>query len=125
MARQPKTQQAILQLLTQEHLLTAPEIVERLAKNQTAVNKTTVYRAVEKLLTAGTLCKILLKDDVPSYELRADHHDHFICERCGRIEKIACQQINLPNLEGKTVDHHHLTLYGVCERCAASSSDYK
>ncbi|MEX0896234.1 MAG: transcriptional repressor [Patescibacteria group bacterium] len=118
MARQPKTQQAIIEILQRSHLLTAPQLVETLEKQDAAVNKTTVYRAIEKLLEKGILCKQLIHGDVPSYELRSDHHDHFICEACQSCEKIPCVTITMPELAAqKKVDHHHTAIYGLCENC--------
>lgn len=114
MARLPQTQQAIVTLLEKEHLLSAPQIFAKLNKLGIVLNKTTVYRAIDKLLADGTVCRQVFGTSVPTYELRDDHHDHFICERCGRVEKIECNHRISARSASFKVNHHHETLIGSC-----------
>lgn len=107
----------ILDLLKQKHVLTAPDIVGRLKVKGDVYNKTSVYRALEKLLEEGIVCKQMFRQNDVFYELRADHHDHFVCESCDKIEKIPCQQMIVPTNIG-TISHHHSTWYGVCVKCS-------
>lgn len=106
----------ILTLLKHKHLLTAPNIVGRLKIKGDAYNKTSVYRALDALLYEGKICKQLFKDNNVYYELRSNHHDHFVCELCEKIAAIPCQQIIVPTNLG-TVSHHHATWYGICTQC--------
>ncbi len=119
MSRTPRTQAAILDLLAHKHALSALEIAEQLKVDGEAVNKTTVYRAVEKLLEQGILCSQVLEGTTAVYELRGDHHDHLICEKCGRVSVIECL-VRLPNdVDGFHVGHHHLSVYGICKLCTS------
>ena len=118
MPRTAHAQEAILKLLAEHHVLSAPQIVEHLHAEGNDLNKTTVYRSLERLLEHGTLCRTLLQEEIPVYELRDHHHDHLICQRCGKIQSVACQT-QLPDHFGEfSVDHHHLTIFGRCASCS-------
>jgi Fur family transcriptional regulator, ferric uptake regulator len=110
----------ILQLLKKHHFLSVPQLVEKLHKNGTNVNKTSVYRTIESFLADDIVCQQTFQNEVV-YELQEDHHDHLYCTNCGRVEKTDCYIEATPTqkLNGFQVDHHHLTLYGKCEDCAA------
>lgn len=109
--------QLILKTLGQQHLLSAPELVEQLHRQGRTVNKTSVYRALDKLLEQNLLCQHNLQDDSIVYELRTDHHDHIVCTSCGRIQKADCPVTIPTNVSGYLTNHHHLTLYGICPSC--------
>lgn len=122
MSRPPVVQQHILSLLEEHHTLKVPEIVDLLNKNGLRFNKTSVYRALDQLLEQGKVCRQMLTSDTPTYELRAHHHDHLICEECGTVQVVSCVA-NIPSeIEGFLVGHHHLTAYGVCEACRAAGN---
>lgn len=106
------------QLLTQHHLLTANQLIDLLHTQGEIYNKTSIYRALEKMLAEGKICKHTFQENESAYELRTHHHDHLICNHCGKIETIHCV-VQLPSaLHGFTVDHHHLTFFGTCAECA-------
>jgi len=109
--------QNIVSLLQQHHLLTAPQLLDKIHAQGQHANKTTVYRALDKLLAKGELCKHnLLANDIV-YELRGHHHDHLVCENCGLIKVVSCQ-LDTPSLiEGFTITHHHVTFFGRCTDC--------
>jgi Fur family ferric uptake transcriptional regulator len=108
---------AITELLHRHHLMSAPELVTKLHDQSRKVNKTTVYRALEKLETSGVICKHNLHDNELVYELRHHHHDHLICTNCGKVEAADCQIQLPPEVSGFSVDHHHLSIYGLCATC--------
>lgn len=107
----------ILALLQVEHLLSAAAIVERLAELHQSYNKTSVYRALERLLQKGQLCQQHLGENGISYELRSAHHEHLQCENCGAVEAVECSFIHPPSLNGFRISHHHLTYLGICQDC--------
>lgn len=116
MPRQPLTRQHIVQLLTEQHTLTGPQIIEHLGERGQEVNKTSVYRAIEKMLEDSVICRHSFTESTPSYELRDHHHDHAVCERCGRVQVVECQTPQ-PEILGFEVTHHHATYFGRCARC--------
>lgn len=118
LGRKPVTQAHIIHLLEENHLLSAPDIVKKMNADGTSVNKTSVYRALDKMLAAEIICKQIFGSDVVMYELRENHHDHFVCENCGKIEVVACTSHPHMTTNNLIVNHHHMTLFGFCESCS-------
>ncbi|HEX9817498.1 MAG TPA: transcriptional repressor [Patescibacteria group bacterium] len=107
----------LMAILKLEHLLSAPEILIKLQTLDQSYNKTSVYRALDRLLTKGILCQHQLADDGLVYELRSGHHDHLQCEVCGRLEVVACALPTPDSIQGFKLSHHHLTYLGTCPTC--------
>lgn len=118
LGRKPIVPSRITELLAEHHLLSATQILEKLSDTGPAVNKTTVYRSLDKLLAEGTVCKQLFAQDVVLYELRSTHHDHLVCESCGSVEAVPCASSPQVSKPGFTITHHHLTVFGSCENCS-------
>ena len=118
MARQsePLTE-LILELLREKHLMTAPQIVESFADQGTHYNKTSVYRALEKLLAQNEICKLNLGKNDIQFELRSHHHDHLVCTSCGNITSVERNSDTDKQIGNFKVDHHHATYFGECEHC--------
>lgn len=114
---QPPLDQLITKLLQSEHFLSAPKLLEALEKTGVTANKTSIYRSLDKLLASGTVCKLNLQGNDIVYELTDHHHDHAVCESCGSVQTVACQHPSFTELTNFTVNHHHLTLYGLCQKC--------
>jgi len=107
----------ILTALRSEHILTAPQLVELINQGDREYNKTSIYRALEKLSEDGLICKHSFGDNNIWYELRDSHHDHIVCTECSKVEAVHCQLDQPTRLKKYHIDHHHLTLYGVCPDC--------
>jgi Fur family transcriptional regulator, ferric uptake regulator len=110
----------IRQLLERHHLLAAPEILSKLEKSQRRYNKTSVYRALDRMLADDLVCKHSFGSNSVYYELRGHDHDHLVCTRCGEItasESILPSPITLPDF---TADHAHVTVFGVCGNCSSN-----
>jgi len=117
MSRTPILPNIIIELLTKNHLLSVTQILELLEKNQTQFNKTSVYRALDKLLSEEKVCKQSFGGGEFVYELRAHHHDHAICNKCEKIIAIECDNHEHKEISGFKISHHHKTLYGLCNNC--------
>lgn len=113
----------ILELLTTHHLLSPLDMVTLLDTGKTGYNKTSVYRALEKLQTAGVICKHTFATNEAVYELREHHHDHLVCSQCGRISTAECHITVPEDIDGFKVDHHHLTLFGKCYNCVLQNDN--
>ncbi len=107
----------IAALLASSHLLSALDLVRLLDTGESGYNKTSVYRALDKMLATGQVCKHTLGGAEAVYELRDHHHDHLFCTNCGRITTAECQTTVPAEINGFQVQHHHLTLYGLCFDC--------
>lgn len=118
MARTAIIPKKILSLLEKNHLLSASQMIEEFEKTGESYNKTSVYRALEKLLEQGKICRENFSESEAVYELRSDHHDHAVCTNCETVQAVPCVQHSKRKVAGFQVDHHHTTLYGLCDNCA-------
>ena len=109
----------IVELLSTHHLLSAHQILELLLGQKRHFNKTSVYRALEQLVTAELICPQHFLEAETVYELRAHHHTHLVCEQCGSVAAADCKFSEPKNIDGFQVTHHHVTLMGLCQNCAA------
>ncbi len=104
--------------------LSAQQLVERL---QSQMNKSTVYRILERLVDDGILHSFTGKDGLSWYALshsdqNADlddlqqTHSHFQCKNCGKTE---CLHINvpIPEVSDHCVESVSLLLVGKCAEC--------
>lgn len=86
------------------------------------VNKTTVYRQIEKLLNDNLIIEVELGDGKKRYELKnLDHHHHLVCKKCGRLEDIRLNEKVILNEVSKKskfkVENHSLEFFGICVNC--------
>ena len=104
--------------------VSVPEICKVVSRVVPSLNKTTVYRTLERLEKEGLIESIMLQEGVIHYELKTHdddhHHHHFVCQSC---EKIFCLSGCLPNMnrllpKGFKLVGHDLTLRGICRDCA-------
>ena len=106
--------------------LSAPEILERLEKSKLSVNKTTVYRELEFLMSKKVVQEIDLLDGLKRYEFsdsEGSHHHHLVCSSC---KKILCVDMHndldsiekqLNRLYGFKIHSHVLEFFGTCMKC--------
>lgn len=104
--------------------LTAEDLYAEVKAVDPAVGQATVYRTLKLLDDAGVARAVNFGDGVARYEheLGHEHHDHLICEQCGRnIEvldpKIEKLQEALAKKHGFTLTGHKMYLYGLCADC--------
>ncbi|HRN96206.1 MAG TPA: transcriptional repressor [Candidatus Levybacteria bacterium] len=109
---------------TQKSPLSVPELLELLKEKNTTVNKTTLYREVEKLVNHDILKEVYFKSDKVRYELsNAPHHHHIVCVECKRVDDISMpkdvltQEKKIKNLLNYKVLDHSLEFFGVCKSC--------
>lgn len=117
MARTAILPKKIVTLLKNNHFLNVAQILELLEKNGEKYNKTSVYRALEKLQENDLVCKQTFGENEAKYELRADHHDHAICTNCEKVIPVECHTHLEQKIPGFHQNHHHTTIYGVCDSC--------
>ena len=101
----------------------AHEIYRRVHKKLPRISLATVYRNLHTLVEEGKIRTLLLGDQVARYDPETREHDHFICERCGRVSNVflkRARRIDLSPLarDGYVVTTHNLTVYGMCRVCA-------
>ncbi len=122
-----KTQQreTILNIfLSSESHLNVDELIDRVRATDSSIGNSTVYRTVNILLECGVAQQVRLRDDVRHIEpVRQDeHHDHFICEECGRTLEffdatLELTQNTVSSRYGFKATRHSLKIFGICREC--------
>lgn len=125
-SRNTRQRSVILKILEgSQNPVSAPAILAAAQKLSPSLNKTTVYRTLERLVDERLAEAIMLKEGVVHYELRhpsacGHHHHHFVCSDCERIFCIdGCAssfEVLLPR--GFKLQSHEITLRGLCKGCA-------
>lgn len=105
-----------------------PLDVDSVASNMgTKAHLATVYRTLEKFVSAGILEKVDFQEGKFRYEFMHDHHHHAICNSCGKVEDVEDKGIeviesSIKSKTGFTVTRHALELFGLCNKCQRSNS---
>ena len=123
--RNSKQRDCILYILHENintHL--SPEDILRLAKTKCKdASIASIYRILSFLEQTRVVNAIEIDESGKKYELNTkQHHDHFICTKCGniiefsddRLEKL--QEEIISNLNSQIL-FHELNIYGICPIC--------
>mgnify|MGYP000253120837 CR=1 FL=1 len=102
--------------------VSAIELIKRL---DSKLNKTTVYRVLDKLEDDGVLHSFLGKNGIKWYAKcntctnlkHFDVHPHFQCLRCGKVECLEIK-VDLPNIPNRQVNVFQVLIQGHCESCS-------
>ncbi len=100
------------------------EIEDRLHAQGVAMDRVTVYRALDWLLAHGLAHKLAGEDRTWRFtgaQVAHGSHPHFECRACGRLSCL--EQVRAPSVErvprGYRVEHAELRLRGLCPACSA------
>ncbi|MGE4553047.1 MAG: Fur family transcriptional regulator [Desulfovibrionaceae bacterium] len=104
--------------------VSSEDLYERVKARDASIGQATVYRTLKLLADSGLASCVSFGDGVTRYEplWGQEHHDHLICEACGRNleildERIEILQEELAEHYGFTLSHHKMYLYGLCPDC--------
>ena len=88
------------------------------------VSRATVYRTLEILVKNNFIRKLNLGDGRSRYEIKinSQHHDHLICNECGKIFEFVDLEIEKLQIEvaksyGFALKRHIHQLFGICSKC--------
>lgn len=112
----------ILQILedSETRHLTAEAIYRELLDSGEEIGLATVYRVLTQFETAGLVSRLHFEGNQAVFELdRGGHHDHIICNQCGRVEEfldetIEQRQRKVALEHGFEIQDHALVIYGDC-----------
>lgn len=114
----------ILQFLEhspQKHM-SAEEVYKSMLESGEDIGLATVYRVLTQFETAGLITRHHFEGGHSVFELdEGSHHDHIVCENCGRIEEfydevIEQRQKEIAKEHNFTITSHAMILYGRCDR---------
>ncbi len=103
--------------------LSAEDVYKALIEADEDVGLATVYRVLTQFETAGLVERHHFEGGSSVFELKsADHHDHIVCNGCGRVEEffdqlIENQQEAIAKKFGFTITDHSMYLCGLCPDC--------
>ncbi|MEZ4530892.1 MAG: Fur family transcriptional regulator [Thermomicrobiales bacterium] len=120
----------ILSILeTADSHLTADEVIQRLGPMSSVLNRSTVYRTLERFRDAGIVSETDLGGGVRVFELLAvQKHHHLICHQCnGMIEMddaaVDSMRMSIRAQYGFEPQVDHLAIWGLCAVCADTGRD--
>ncbi|MBP2830858.1 transcriptional repressor [Aquimarina sp. U1-2] len=104
-----------------QHTMSAEDIMDAMPIK---VNKTTIYRILDRFVAKGEVHFITVKNGKAHYALcnqcgvshQIHNHIHFECQVCNEV---TCQPNTLliPDLEGFTVKETQFLVIGICNKC--------
>lgn len=104
--------------------LSSEELYAKVKRRDKSVGQATVYRTLKLLNESGLIEPLDFADGVTRYEMSygESHHDHLICEKCGKNieifdETIEHRQEELAKEHGFKLLRHKMYLYGICSDC--------
>jgi len=107
---------------------TAESLVVELARNDSSVNSSTVYRALEALERIGLVRHAHLGATGPTYHIAVESpHIHLHCNSCGRILSVGVAEADafvrqLLARTGFEADITHAAIFGRCRDCLVAAS---
>jgi Fur family ferric uptake transcriptional regulator len=116
----------VVELLGREDCcLSAQEIHDRLRADGERIGIASVYRALEGLDELDLVQRVDLGDGVSRFERadpRGDHHHHFVCGDCGKVEPFADSALEaalerVAGGRGYDLAAHDVVLRGACGDC--------
>ena len=115
----------ILQVLENSSIqhVSAEDVYKMLIAADEEIGLATVYRVLTQFEQAGLVARHNFEGGHSVFELsKEDHHDHIVCQKCGKItefsdEKIEIRQSEVAKSLGYTLLDHNLNMYGLCPDC--------
>ncbi len=102
---------------------TAQDIVDAMTRARVPLGRATIFRTLDLLAELGVVAQLHRQDGSHTYTVCGiDHHDHFICRICGRVQEVESCVVQ-PQLERLArslplhIEGHRLEFYGRCEAC--------
>lgn len=101
----------------------AEDVYKKLLELGEDVGLATVYRVLTQFETAGLVSRQHFEGGHSVFELNeGSHHDHLVCEKCGRVEEfieeiIETSQQRVADKFGYKMTDHSLYIYGICPAC--------
>lgn len=120
--RKTKSVESILnEFNTNTEAISAKKLIEQLDYK---LNKTTIYRVLDKLEEDGVLQCFIGKNGLKWYAKCKDYssnnhqdvHPHFQCSDCGKVDCLDVS-ITIPKIPNRKIEFSQLLIQGKCEEC--------
>lgn len=114
--------------------VSVPEITDHLAHAGNPVNKTTVYRYLDRLEEEGLVIRYTAEDGRhAAYQYvgesnTCDEHLHLKCLSCGQVSHLECGFMDeiaehMQKDHGFQIECRNSVIYGYCARCRAKEKN--
>jgi len=102
----------------------AISVVELVKRLESSLNKTTVYRVLDRLEDDGIVHSFLDKNGLKWYAKcdgcsssgHLDTHPHFQCIECGKVDCLTIK-VSIPVIPNREVKVSQVLIQGKCETC--------
>ncbi len=128
--RLTKPLKILVNILAESQFILNPTEVYSLAKKiYPKIGLVTVYRAMEKMESAGLIERVHMPDGCQSFFQAREGHQHLlICLNCGKAEYFEGEDLHLffqeiSTQNGYQIRNHWLQLFGICEICQNQNSN--
>ena len=119
-----KTQSVDVLLAEFQNNTNAVSAIDLIKRLDSTLNKTTVYRVLEKLEDDGVLHSFLDKNGIRWYATcknctkskHLDSHPHFQCLSCGKVECLSID-VQIPKIPNREIVVSQILIQGKCEEC--------
>lgn len=120
-----KEREEILQgILSMKGHFDTEELLIHLRKQHCKASLASIYRTIPLLIQSGLIEEVIKTEKQARYELKygKEHHDHMICERCGKLIEFRSENLErLQNEIAQSYDfvpvNHILEIRGYCREC--------
>jgi Fur family ferric uptake transcriptional regulator len=120
--RKTKSVTKLLQIFEEKN--EAKSVVNIITLVKDEMNKTTVYRILDRLEQDGIIHSFNGKDGLKWYakcegcsdRYHSDKHPHFQCTECDKVECLSIE-IKIPSIKNHKVNSTNILLMGQCEVC--------
>ena len=105
----------------------AQELYDRVRKKHAYIGRATVFRSLDRLVSAGLAQRLERPGHVSAYVwCEPGHHHHLICTTCRTVEDLGEESVaplveTISRQRGFRVDHATLDFYGECRSCSSRS----
>jgi len=115
------------EVLAQKNHFKIEDIIEKMSSAEKSISRATVYRSIKTIEEAGLIKYIRSINDEKVYEVQKEHHDHMICESCGKIiefhdHDLEALQDSICKSHGFTPKRHIMKIFGICEMCRTNKT---
>jgi Fur family transcriptional regulator, ferric uptake regulator len=110
------------EVLSRKGHFSIEDIISKKSGGESPVSRATIYRTMNTFEQAGLIRSIRSIHDEKIYEIVKEHHDHMICESCGKIIEfhdpgLEALQDHICKLNHFTPTQHSMKIFGICEDC--------
>lgn len=113
-----------------ERYIDITEVDHYLRQSYPGLSHNTIYRNFKDFARLGIVELRRHHDQMQvKYRCDSDHHHHFICDVCGRVQEIQMPPLDLQffekQLPGIKITGHRFELHGICAQCLKKVGDIK